>query len=75
MMLNINNVNTENAAYLFLTSEVIKRCLTKLVYGDTPEARIDFAKNSRLIDMFCDCTDNFEADKLRNEIIKFNKNL
>jgi len=28
--------------------------------------------NGKLIDMFCDCS-NFEANKLRKKIIKFNK--
>jgi len=35
--------------------------------------RIEFANNrdNKLIEMFCDCSNNFEPEKLRKEIIKY----
>lgn len=35
--------------------------------------RIEFAnnKNNKLVELFCDCSNNFESEKLRKEIIKY----
>lgn len=39
--------------------------------------RVKFAKNknNKLIDLFCDCSHNFEESRLRQEIIKYNTKL
>ena len=39
--------------------------------------RVNFAKNknNKLIDLFCDCSHNFEESRLRQEIIKYNTKL
>jgi uncharacterized protein YicC (UPF0701 family) len=39
--------------------------------------RVKFAKNknNKLIDLFCDCSHNFEESRLRQEIINYNTKL
>lgn len=41
------------------------------------QKRVNFAKNknNKLIDLFCDCSHNFEEGRLRKEIIKYNTRL
>lgn len=57
--------------YFILLADCIGRCFTPPVFGDTYAKRREFVK-SNLIDLFCDCSENFEASKLREKILEYN---
>jgi len=68
-----------NKQYFNLVANVIYQCFTPLSITKTEwqtkkikEIRRDFA-NTKMIELFCDCSDNFEFSKLKNKIIEHNK--
>ena len=64
-----------NQNYFDLTAELIRSALVPCSSkgsDNEKETNRTFA-NSRIIDLFCDVTDNFEASKLRKIILDKNK--
>lgn len=60
------------AGHFNLAAEIIRSCFTNEERFRDPKINVTFAMKGKLIELFCDCTDNFEAERLRNEILKFN---
>ena len=70
--------NKINKCYFNLVNETIKHCFNPISKINTKKQtqkikniRINFAK-SKMVILFCDCSYNFEYDKLKNLIIKKN---
>jgi len=67
-MVNINNMDYNQEACFNFIADCISRCFSPVQYGtETKEDRIRFA-NSKLIEVFCDCSHNFEASRLSKKI-------
>jgi len=65
-------------AHFNLVAEAIGECFTKpkncqtaLDFKRVKETRIKFA-NSQLVKMWCDCSNNFEYEKLKKRILNAN---
>ena len=52
---------------LRMAASAIAQCFMPPTKNDTVQSRIEFA-DSQFIEMFCDCTENFEAKKLSQKI-------
>ena len=61
-----------NQNYFNLVSELIRSSVLPTSKEDIKKVNRKFA-DSRIIDLYVDCSDNFEKGKLRLEILKANK--
>lgn len=67
--------------YFSLTMEIIKKCFTPIQLSKTKKQKEDIIKyrialaDSKMVHLFCDCTDNFEQETLKKLIINYNKKL
>jgi len=61
-----------NQNYFNLVSELIRSSVLPTSKEDIKKVNRKFA-DSRIIDLYVDCSDNFEKGKLKLEILKANK--
>jgi len=68
-----NEQNRINMAYFNLVGAAIEKTLEPKGAIKRKE-NLHFAKHSKLLKLWCDCTDNFEYEKLKKIIIQKNEN-
>lgn len=74
---NWNNLDCFNMIAYCMKECFLRNPLFQADEEKEKKERIKFANNkdNKLIDLFCDCSNNFEASKLRKEIIKKNTDI